>query len=182
MRYVRVLLGSAAAFLAVGFFLASSAEGSDMADENNIPNVNVRFIFNHCNDLTVAREFYTDLIGLREAAYDEEQGYLVYQCEGFQFMFFKAKTEINVLNEWADQPGYEGGTFGGTSFAIEAPEEAFAKTVERIVNGGAKVLKDAPEWRMDSYWGFTTMDPMGATVEIYTVPAEKPLTTTWPGK
>jgi hypothetical protein len=34
---------------------------------------------------------------------------------------------------------------------------------------------------MDGYWGFTAMDPMGNTVEIYTIPAEKPETTTWPG-
>ncbi len=182
MCYVRVLLGKAAVFLTAGFFLASSAEGSDMTDENNTPNVNVRFIFNYCNDPAAMRVFYSEIIGLKEAAFDEEQGYLVYQCEGFQMVFFRAENELTPLEDWADQPGYKEGTFEVTSWAVEVPEGDFAETVERILDSGAAVLKDAPEWRMDNYWGFTVMDPMGTTVEIYTIPAEKPETTTWTGK
>jgi catechol 2,3-dioxygenase-like lactoylglutathione lyase family enzyme len=182
MRYARVLLRTLAVSAVIGLLLVDLAEGSDSVVEKDKPGINVRFVFNHCNDLTATRGFYTDLVGLREAAYDDEQGYLVYQCEGFQLMFFKAKTEIHVLNEWADQPGYEGGTYDGISWAIEVPEDEFAETVERIVKGGAKVLKEVPEWRMDSYWGISAMDPTGVTVEIYTIPAEKPSTITWPSE
>jgi len=182
MRYVKFLFVSAAVFLAAGFFPAGPAEGSDMSDGNDIPKTNVRFVFNFAGDLAATRAFYSDLVGLREAAFDEDQGYLVYQCDGFQMMFFRAANEPAPPGDWADQPGYDGGTYEATSWAVEVPEDAFAETVERVINSGARVLKDSPEWRTDSYWGFTAMDPAGNTVEIYTTPAEKPETTTWPGK
>jgi catechol 2,3-dioxygenase-like lactoylglutathione lyase family enzyme len=182
MRYFRVLRKIVIAYAVLVLLFTNLAEGGDIVAEKDKPDVNVRFLFNHCNDLTATRGFYTDVIGLHEAAYDEEQGYLVYRCEGFQLMFFKAKAEIQVPDEWADQPGYDGGTYEGISWAIEVPEKEFTETVERIVKSGAKVLKETPEWRMDSYWGFTAMDPTGVTVEIYTVTAEKPSTTTWPGE
>ncbi|UCE28252.1 MAG: hypothetical protein JSW52_05770 [Candidatus Coatesbacteria bacterium] len=153
-----------------------------MNDKIDTPKTNIRFVFNHCNDPAAMQVFYSDVVGLKEAAFDEEQGYLVYQCEGFQMMFFRAENELAPPGDWADQPGYEGGTLEGTSWAIEVPEYEFAETVERVLGSGARVLKNAPEWRMDSYWGFTAIDPMGNTIEIYTIPAEKPETTTWPGK
>ena len=85
--------------------------------EKETPRINVRFLFNFCNDLKAVRRFYTDLIGLEEISFrtDEEWGWLVYKNEGFQFIWFRSDGDLPVLTEWAAQPGYEGGDFEGTS-------------------------------------------------------------------
>ncbi len=150
--------------------------------EKDAPQANVRFVYNFCSDLAATRHFYTDLIGLDEAGYSEEQRYLCYQCEGFQLMFFRPDAEVEALEGWADQPGYDGGTEYVTSSSVEVPEEEFAGVVERLRAAGGACFSDKPTWRVDSYWGFTVKDPMGNTVEVYTVPKETPASTTWPGK
>lgn len=147
------------------------------------PEINIRFIFNMCNDVESMRHFYTDLIGLKQGSFrnDKEWGWLVYKSEGFEMMFFRADKQLPVLREWAVQPGYEGGTLETTSWGIHIPEEMFGVVVGRLNSAGVKTFKDRAEWRQDSYWGFSVMDPMGNTVELYTEPKEKPASTEWPG-
>ena len=96
--------------------------------EKAAPEINVRFVYNFCNDLGAMRRFYTELLGLDEAAYSEEHRYLCYQSEGFQFMFFRPDAEVPLRDGWADQPAYAGGTTFDTSWSIEIPEEEFAAT------------------------------------------------------
>jgi len=43
------------------------------------------------------------------------------------------------------------------------------------------MFNEEPEWRVDNYWGLTVKDPMGNTVEVYTIPKQKPESTTWKG-
>lgn len=144
--------------------------------------VNVRFVYNFCNDLAAMRRFYTDLVGLDEAAFSEEHRYLCYQCEGFQLMFFRPDANVEVREGWADQPAYAGGTAYVTSWSVEVPEEEFAATVARLREAGVETHADEPDWRVDSYWGFAAKDPMGNTVEVYATPKARPASTTWPGK
>ena len=94
-------------------------------------------------------------------------------------MFFHTGQEMPVLEEWTWQPGYEGPELHATSWAIGIPEEDFADTVTRLKESGVKCFSEWPEWRQESYWGFSVMDPMGTTVEVYTVPSEKPEDPTW---
>ena len=131
--------------------------------------VNIRYIFNFCNDIEEIREFYSDLVGLEEVSFkdDDEWGWVVYQSEGFQFMWFRSDEELPVIDGWANQPGYEGGEYALISWSIEVPKADFEAIVERLKASGAKLLSMEPEWRQDSYWGFTVMDPMGNTVEIF---------------
>lgn len=150
--------------------------------EKATPEVNVRFVYNFCNDLAAVRRFYTDVLGLPEAAYSEEHRYLCYQSEGFQFMFFRPDEPVPLREGWADQPAYAGGTTYDTSWSIEIPEAAFADTVARLRAAEVELFADDPEWRVDSYWGLTAKDPMGNTVEVYSAPKERPASTTWPGK
>lgn len=143
--------------------------------------VNVRFIFNYCNDLAAMRRFYSQLVGLKEKDYREEWGYLCYASEGLEFMFFRSDKEMPHIDEWSDQPGWEGGTLKITSWAIHIPEMMFKDVFERLHSAGVKMLTDSPEWRVDNYWGITVMDPMGYTVELYTIPKEKPASKLWKG-
>lgn len=144
--------------------------------------VNIRFVYNFCNDLAAMRRFYTDLLGLAEAAYSEEHRYLCYRSEGFQFMFFRPDADVPPAEGWADQPAYDGGTTFVTSWSVEVPKEEFAATVARLREAGVECFAEEPDWRVDSYWGFTVKDPMGNTVEVYAAPEERPASTTWPGK
>lgn len=150
--------------------------------EKAAPKINVRFVYNFCNDLGEMRHFYTELLGLDEVGYNEEHRYLCYQCGGFQLMFFRPDAAVEVLEGWADQPGYRGGTTFVTSWAVEVPEGEFAATVERLREAGVESRYADPEWCVDSYWGFYVKDPMGRTVEVYSTPKERPASTSWPGK
>jgi len=150
--------------------------------EDAARSVNIRFVYNFCNDLAAMRRFYTDLLGLPEAAYSEEHRYLCYRSEGFQFMFFRPDAEVPPREGWADQPAYAGGTTFDTSWSIEIPEEKFAATMARLREAGVESFAAEPDWRVDSYWGLAVKDPMGNTVEVYATPKERPAATTWPGK
>jgi catechol 2,3-dioxygenase-like lactoylglutathione lyase family enzyme len=150
--------------------------------EDAIPKVNIRFVYNFCNDLGAMRRFYTDLLGLDEVAYSEEHRYLCYRSEGFQFMFFRPDAEVPAREGWADQPGYDGGTTFVTSWSVEVPAGEFAATVARLREAGVACFAADPDWRVDSYWGFTVKDPMGNTVEVYATPKERPASTAWPAE
>jgi catechol 2,3-dioxygenase-like lactoylglutathione lyase family enzyme len=149
--------------------------------EKDSPQVNVRFVYNFCKDLAAMRRFYTDVLGMTEKSYNDEQGWLVYESEGLELMFFRADGEAGE-REWAVQPGGGSGTAEITSWSVEVPEGDFAATVKRLDQGGVPVQGDGnvPDWRQACYWGITVMDPAGFTVEVYTVPKEKPASTTWP--
>lgn len=152
-----------------------------MAEEVKEPKVKLGFIYNHCNDVEAMRKFYTDLIGLKESGFhnDEQWGWLCYKTGGLELMFFRTEDEIPVQEQWAVQPGWEGGTFEGTSWSILVPEESFPSAVKRLLSAGIKCFKDKPMWLQDCYWGFPVMDPMGNTVEVYSTPKEKPAYTEW---
>jgi catechol 2,3-dioxygenase-like lactoylglutathione lyase family enzyme len=141
----------------------------------------IKYIFIHCNDLATTRRFYSELIGLAEMAFNDEWGFLNYKCDGFELMYFRSeKSDLPVEQRWAAQPGYQGGTLETTSWAIEVSDEDFATIVQKLRNAGLKLFAERPDWRQQSYWGFTVMDPNGVTVEVYCVPKSAPISTEWP--
>ncbi|MCX6645250.1 MAG: VOC family protein [bacterium] len=152
-------------------------------DKKALPRVNIRFLFAMCNDIPAMRKFYSDLLGMQEVSYmnDEGFGWLCYQCEGFQFMFFRTHGRIPLIENWTWQPGYEGGGFDALSWAVEIPETEFADYYRRLKDAGVKAFSEKPEWRQGSYWGYSVMDPMGNTVEVYTSPKVKPDSDEWKG-
>ncbi|MBN2381034.1 VOC family protein [candidate division WOR-3 bacterium] len=155
-----------------------------MAEEAEKPTVNVKFLFNVCNDIDEIRHFYTDIMGMQEQAFmnDENFGYLSYHCDNFDFMFFRAEEKLPVITEWACQPGWAGGTLETTSWGIMMPFEEFKSVYKRMKTQGVPLFKPEPEWRHDSYWGLSVMDPMGNTIEVGAYVKEKPVSTRWPGK
>ena len=151
-----------------------------MAEEEKGPRLG--FIYSHCNDVEAMREFYSELLGLKEKGYysDENWGYLCYATGGLELMFFRTEDRIQVQEQWAVQPGWDGGTFEGTSWSVLVPEEEFAGVVRRLLDSGVKAYAPKPMWLQDCYWGFPVMDPMGNTVEVYSTPRERPESSEWP--
>ncbi|MGD8717529.1 MAG: VOC family protein [Candidatus Zixiibacteriota bacterium] len=152
--------------------------------EKAAPKINVRFVYNFCNDVSPVRDFYSNLLGMEESNYSEEMGWLVYRSEGFDLMFFRRENGAVAVEDWAMQPGGGTGNAEFTSWSVNVPEAEFAATVKRLLDAGVPVQGDdkVPDWRQGCYWGFTVMDPAGNTIEVYTSPKEKPANTTWPGE
>ncbi len=133
------------------------------------PLVSIRYFYNFCNDIEQIRYFYTGLIGLEEIFYqnEEQNSYLVYKCDGFSMVWFvKEKAEI-VNQEWSLQPGYQGGKLERNSWSIEVSKENFTEIVLLFKKSKFKCLTERSEIRQERYWGFTVLDPMGNTVEIF---------------
>ncbi len=153
-------------------------ENSTSSDKR--PNITIKYIFSHTTDMLGTRQFYSELIGLKETAFSLEGGFICFQCDGFELMFFaKEQHSPTIPTEWASQPGYEGGSLEITSWAIDVPEKEYVSVVKRLKESETRLFKDAPEWRQHSYWGFTVMDPNGVTVEVFTIPKEKPIQIEW---
>ncbi len=146
------------------------------------PRVKVPFVYHVCNDIETIRHFYVDLLGMQQAAHMDtpDFGYLALECGGLQMMWFRADEKLPVPDAFACQPGWAGGTLDVSSFSAFVPEEDFMAVFERLRDAGTTMFKPEPEWRQDSYWGLSVLDPMGATVEVYTTPKDRPSDTTWP--
>lgn len=160
----------------------NAATTGDYEMTKDTPKVNIRFLYNYCNDLAEIRQFYTDLLGMKETAYNEEWNYLCYKVEGMDFMFFGSDEEIPVRDKFADQPGWPGGELAIVSWTMDIPEGEYADTIGRLKAAGVTAARENPHWEQDSYWCFPVLDPMGNTVEVTTVPKQKPTVTEWPGK
>jgi catechol 2,3-dioxygenase-like lactoylglutathione lyase family enzyme len=147
------------------------------------PRAAIRYLFNVCNDVAAMRRFYVEVLGMTKAAFMDtpEFGYLALDCGTWQAMWFRADAALPVPREFAGQPGWAGGTIEATSWAVAIPEDRFAEVLGALVAAGAPLFQPDPEWRQDSYWGVSVLDPMGVTVEVYCTPSQRPATTTWPG-
>jgi len=152
-----------------------------MPDEKPKPKINLKFLFLICNDVQAIKDFYVGLLGMEETAFMDEPefGWLSIRCDGFDFMWFRSNGNMPVLMDWTGQPGYEGGPIEATSWAINIPEEDFAAMYKKLKDSGVKAFSEIPQWRQKSYWGYSVMDPMGNTVEVYTSPKEKPDENEW---
>jgi catechol 2,3-dioxygenase-like lactoylglutathione lyase family enzyme len=138
--------------------------------------VNLRFLYSMCNDVQAVKVFYTDMLGLFELGFMDQEGFgwVGYDCEGMQLMFFKWDEKIPVREKWDWQPGDGAGDQPGMSFSIELPEDEAKPTLTRLRESGVESMSDKPTWRQASYWGWTVRDPAGNTVEVYWHPKEKP--------
>ncbi|MCK9225784.1 MAG: VOC family protein [Candidatus Muirbacterium halophilum] len=143
--------------------------------------VNIRYIYNMCNDIDEISKFYTHTIGLKEKAKrnDEKWGWVVYASEGFEFIFFRAKKTMPVISEFAWQPGGGGGHTEMSSWTISLPKNQFIETLEKLKANKYYTRQAKPIWLQDFYWGIVAKDPMGNTVELTYEPEEYPESTVW---
>ncbi len=173
---VRIIPAALCALL----LLTAGAHGEEKGMTDTGVDVKINFIYQSCNDVGAMRHFYGDLLGMKEVSFREgPEGWLVYQCEGFQFMIFPAGYELPVPEGWGMQPGWKGGDREYLSWSIVVPEADFAATVKGLLDDGVESFHDTPQWRQDSYWSFPVRDPMGNTVEVHTIPAVRPEKLEW---
>lgn len=146
------------------------------------PRVRVPFLYHVCNDVEAIRHFYVDLLGMQQSAHMDtpEFGFLALECGGLRMMWFRGDGKLPVAEAFACQPGWAGGTLEVSSISALVPEEDFAAVFVRLKEAGTPMFKPVPEWRQDSYWGLSVLDPMGATLEVYNAPKERPADTVWP--
>lgn len=143
--------------------------------------VNLRFIYIQCNDVKAVREFYGNLLGLKVGAFadHEKYGWVTFQSEGLEFMFFRGDSALPVQEEFSFIPGDGGGPRAMAAWSVEVPEEEFGAVYRRLRDAGVKAQTATPTWRQDSYWGYTVLDPMGNTVEVYCTVRARPQSTEW---
>ncbi|MCK6480721.1 MAG: VOC family protein [Planctomycetes bacterium] len=146
------------------------------------PPARFRYHFNSCNDLGAMRRFYVELLGMRERSFRDgpDGAWLSVDGGGFEVMWFRSAAGLPVPAAFASQPGWEGGTAEASSWGLAIPEERFAGVWRSLRDAGVPLFRPVPEWRQDSYWGLSVLDPMGVTVEVYCAPRERPATTEWP--
>lgn len=130
-------------------------------------------LFLMCNDVAQVEKFYGQILGIKVTG-SAIEGYIDVDA-GIHITFFKGDYELPIQKDWAWQPGYKGGTANIASWTIKFNDVEFRKALAKIKSEQVESLKDTPEWRHDSYWGYTVKDPMGNTIELYTVPKSKPL-------
>lgn len=150
-------------------------------DDPNAPKITIDYVYRWSDDLEEMRRFYTELIGLQEISnsVEEEHGYVAYKCVGFTLYILRGKEVRPEMSGWTKQIGREGGTIERTSYTIRVPESAFRDTVTRLRKAGVQSLHEMPKWFHNEYWSYIVQDPMGATIEVYMKPSEKPEEKEW---
>ena len=122
----------------------------------------VKYLFMMCNDVDAVIDFYGNILGL-PANGGNEKGYAMINA-GVDIAFLKGDYELPVHKEWAWQPGYNGGAANINSFSISTSVSDLREIYNRAKSKSSKMLFPKPDWRKDSYWAITLMDPMGNTI------------------
>jgi catechol 2,3-dioxygenase-like lactoylglutathione lyase family enzyme len=157
--------------------LARTKKDEQDVTEPPAPRINVRFLYSMCNDVKVMRAFFTDVLGMKELSFrdDENFGWVVYDTEGLQLMFFRWDGQLQIEARWAWQPGEAPENAAPLmSFSIEYPEEDLRTVVKRVREAVTPAATEKPTWRQNSYWGWTVRDPMGNTIELYSSVSAQP--------
>lgn len=139
----------------------------------------LRFLYLYASDLDKMRAFYSEVIGLKEIFFQAgSKGGIGYQCDALQFTILPAPECLpDSSDNWAEQPGWQGGTQKSISWSIETDKTGLNTIVQRVLGDAQIVRRYAlPQWV--GYWSFPVKDPMGNTVEI-TFPEESPEQLTW---
>ena len=127
-------------------------------------------IFRWCNDVVPMRHFYTDCLGLEETYFrnDAEHGWLTYQIGQVQLVFTRAPAPLPVTAEFAQNPGYSGGSNQAESWVLKVERPSFEAIVKRLQASSYPVYAPEPNEPRPGALQFLALDPMGFTVEVYT--------------
>ena len=137
----------------------------------------LKYLYGFLNDVSEMRAFYSDRLALKETSYTdtEEWGWLAYDLEGTQLMFFRLDGKTPVPEGWAWQPGETiEEAVPRMSFSILYTLDQLREAVKRLKDGKVDAQTPDPTWRQGSYWGWTIRDPMGNTIEVFASPPEPP--------
>ena len=128
--------------------------------------IHIDTIFRYCNDVDAMRHFYTELVGLEETYYrnDEEHGWLTYQIGKTQLVFTRSESIQTIETAWAKSPAYAGGTTEISSWVISLTHNNYESVIERLKASNAAIYDgalDSPELLL------IAQDPMGMTLEFW---------------
>lgn len=129
----------------------------------------VSTLFYWCNDIDKTRSFYTDVLGLKETSYrnDDKMGWLGYELDNLALYFLRSTKSLLIAKEWARQPGWTEGTLEAHSLILQVGKADFDAVVSRAKNAGVKIHDKEPRGESSKYLQHFLMDPMGNTVELY---------------
>ncbi|PFG39835.1 catechol 2,3-dioxygenase-like lactoylglutathione lyase family enzyme [Georgenia soli] len=126
------------------------------------------FSYEYCTDLGATREFYGELLGLRQI-WDEVDG-VAFEHDSVQLSFQRLES-LERPSGWAFQPGWGHGQLADApatedvrSISVALAPAAFRSAVERLRAAGVEALRPEPFWV--GYWSFVVKDPDGRTVEL----------------
>jgi len=125
--------------------------------------IRVNTLFEWCNDISATRAFYTDLLGLTETNYrdDEKIGWLSYQLGDVQLVFTRS-SGLPVLDDWAKTLFFSDGTIEAPMLLLRIAKEDFAPLVARLQASDVPIY----EGDVDTSRVIFVRDPMGKTIEI----------------
>jgi catechol 2,3-dioxygenase-like lactoylglutathione lyase family enzyme len=129
----------------------------------------VQTLFYWCNDPAAMRDFFSEVVGLKETYFDDGPGWLTYDVGGLQIVFMRGSKPVAVESGWARQPGWNEGTLESASLVIQLAPADFDAAVARARAKGADVFKPEPVVAKGQRQ-FFLRDPMGRTVELYDGP------------
>lgn len=130
------------------------------------------FLYLHCSDLNLGRDFYSNVVGLHEIFYSPEDEIVGYRAGELQITL-SAHSEAARSSGWARQLGWAGGESASPSWGFECGASEFQRAVAAATVHAVETFYDEPRWV--GYWSFPVQDPMRNTVEIST-----PDRTAWP--
>lgn len=116
------------------------------------------------------RHFYTELVGLDEFFFSDDDRSIGYRCGSIQFSVHEVAGAEPSEVGFASQPGWDGGTTGLPSWSVTYSEDQFHAAVERLRAAGVPAAHGEPAWV--HYWSYPVLDPMGNTVEITYAPVD----------
>lgn len=126
------------------------------------------FAYEYCSDIAATREFYRDLVGLRQVWDEPDDIAFVHDCVQVSFLQLES---VERPRGWAFQPGWGQGqvpdapeTEHVRSISIALPGADFRAAVGRLTAAGTEALRPEPFWV--GYWSFVVRDPDGRTVEL----------------
>ena len=143
--------------------------------------IKLKYIYRYCNDINEIKHFYSKILGFQEKSFGEHEGFgwLEYQFGDTKLSFYKDQGKAPEIAEFAKQPAQDIGKAEITSLGIQFGEEAFREIFEKLKAEKVPMLTEKPQWLVDSYWGITVKDPMGFSLEFFTVPKNKPSNLEW---
>ena len=103
------------------------------------------FLYLHCTDLELARRFYSDLLGLTEIYFSEEEGSIGYLVGTLQISI-STHAASTPVDGWAKQMGWEGGFTATPSWGIEMAPHEFRRSVQVARDTGIDVRNPEPRW------------------------------------
>lgn len=135
--------------------------------------IHINDLFLWCNDIEKMRQFYTDILGLKEESYQPNASnyghqWLSYELSNGQKLVFNSRSKtLPQTKDWSYQPSSMIDTgIEKFSWTLEMPTKHFRQVVKRLKQNEYTTFQVEPEER-SGYTALTILDPMGNTIDLY---------------